>query len=1058
MGLVAILTDPERATTILTMKQPSVIVVMPAYNAGKTLERTYRDLPKDILKEVILVDDHSQDDTVAIAQRLGLKVIVHPQNRGYGGNQKTCYLEALKHDPDVVVMLHPDYQYDSRLVPQLIQPILDGGADLVLGSRMLGGGALAGGMPLYKYLANRFLTFVENLAFRRSLSEYHTGFRAYSRRLLETIPFPLDSDGFVFDSEIIAQTFAFGFKATEIPVPTRYFAEASSVDFKASVVYGLGTLRVVARYLLDRWGLVPCALFRKRLSDVLPDYPISTDGAHTSPATASPILAVNPSRSALEERRYQLARPDTGRTDAALARRILALILVLHVALGTLYNLANPVFEAPDEIWHYLYVRHMAEGNGLPVQGKRHSHILAQQEAGQPPLYYSVAAALTFWVPRGNLEELVRENPHASIGDVYTDGNKNRFVHGQAEVFPWNEDVWGVRLARMVATLFGALTVFLTYLLGCELWPNRRDLAVGAAAINAFIPQFLYIGGAVSNDSTAAATSALVLLLSLRLLTKGPTTRRLAAAAVAVSLAILAKLSGSVALILPVLALIWWHFRQSDRIVHTRLLLRSSMVVSAPILFTTGWWFLRNQILYNELIPLRVFLGLDRLDGNVPSLSEIVSDLPGLWMSFWALFGWFSVLVDPIVYGFFDALAIAALLGLTVALFRQRQRSLLVSPATLMVALWVVAVFVALLRYRMIVLAFQGRLLFPAISAIALLVYLGLACLVPFRLRWASVAVVSAAMLIVAASLPIVALAPAYKSPPVYTRDTIGRPDHPTVAKFGQEIELLGYDISADTVGPGETIVVTLYWHAIQRPQEDYVVYLHLRDWQGRVVAQDDSFPARGAYATSLWSAGEAIRDEVRIHVPADAQVPMRAQLHLGLVNWRSGGIVRPTDRLGQAIGDDLPLEAVRMVSRRIPPLPSATCHNFGGQIELTGFSIEGRTVRPGEALEGRLLFRALSNVAIDYTVFVHLTEKELRGPSSIITQQDRQPYDGAFPTSALRPGDLVDHDFRLVIPPGTAPGEYVLRVGLYDLATGRRLLTNENDHVSLGTVVVVQE
>ena len=249
--------------------KPRVVVVMPAYNAAKTLERTYADLPEGVVDQIILVDDVSQDDTVEIARQLGLRVIIHVQNRGYGGNQKTCYVEALKDGADVVVMLHPDYQYDSRRVPNLIEPILRGEADLVLGSRLANGGALAGGMPLYKYIANRFLTIVENLAFGQNLTECHTGFRAYSRRLLLTIPFVLNSDKFVFDTEVIAQTVAFGFRIAEVSVPTRYFKEASSVNFKNSVIYGLATLAVVARFVADRIGVARSPQFRRRLPDVI---------------------------------------------------------------------------------------------------------------------------------------------------------------------------------------------------------------------------------------------------------------------------------------------------------------------------------------------------------------------------------------------------------------------------------------------------------------------------------------------------------------------------------------------------------------------------------------------------------------------------------------------------------------------------------------------------------------------------------------------------------------------------------------------------------------------
>jgi glycosyltransferase involved in cell wall biosynthesis len=245
------------------------VVVMPAYNAARTLEATYRGLAMDVVDEVILVDDVSHDETVDIAERLGLKVVVHVQNRGYGGNQKTCYLEALRSGADVVVMVHPDNQYDSTLVPQMIQPILDARSEIVLGSRLLSGTALSGGMPWWKFVANRFLTVVENSVFGLHLSEYHTGFRAYSRRLLQTLPFLLNSDDFVFDQEIMAQAVCFGFRVGEIPVPTRYFAEASSVNFQRSVEYGLAVLKLMLRYLLHRAGVVRRRQFSARLEEIL---------------------------------------------------------------------------------------------------------------------------------------------------------------------------------------------------------------------------------------------------------------------------------------------------------------------------------------------------------------------------------------------------------------------------------------------------------------------------------------------------------------------------------------------------------------------------------------------------------------------------------------------------------------------------------------------------------------------------------------------------------------------------------------------------------------------
>jgi len=235
-------------------ERPGLVVVLPAYNAAKTLERTYSDVPHDIVDRIILVDDVSADGTVAIAGQLGLDVVIHQQNRGYGGNQKTCYDHALRAGASVVVMLHPDYQYDATRIPALIEPILRGQADMVLGSRFLGD-PLAGGMPKWKYVSNRFLTGLENFAFGLSLSEYHTGFRAYSRRLLQTLPYDRNSDDFVFDQELVAQAVACGFSIAEIAVPTRYFEEASSVGFSRSVVYGLATLRVVARFAMHRLHL-----------------------------------------------------------------------------------------------------------------------------------------------------------------------------------------------------------------------------------------------------------------------------------------------------------------------------------------------------------------------------------------------------------------------------------------------------------------------------------------------------------------------------------------------------------------------------------------------------------------------------------------------------------------------------------------------------------------------------------------------------------------------------------------------------------------------------------
>jgi len=249
-----------------------IIVVMPAYNAAKTLAKTVEEIPRDIVDEILLVDDASSDETVALANELDLTVFLHEKNFGYGRNQKTCYREALNRGADIVVMLHPDYQYSPNLIVPMAGMIAYGEYDVVIASRILGKGALEGGMPLYKYVSNRFLTLAQNLLLGYKLSEYHTGFRAFRRNVLETLPLETNSDDFVFDNEMLAQTIYFDFRLGEISCPTRYFAEASSINFSRSVRYGLGVLGTSIKYRLDRMKLVRARLFRPHAEKQLPDY------------------------------------------------------------------------------------------------------------------------------------------------------------------------------------------------------------------------------------------------------------------------------------------------------------------------------------------------------------------------------------------------------------------------------------------------------------------------------------------------------------------------------------------------------------------------------------------------------------------------------------------------------------------------------------------------------------------------------------------------------------------------------------------------------------------
>jgi glycosyltransferase involved in cell wall biosynthesis len=238
-----------------------IAVVLPAYNAARTLRQTCAEIPKNLVDDIILTDDASRDDTVAIARDLGLHTIRHDRNRGYGGNQKTCYAAALRRGADIVIMLHPDYQYTPRLIPAMAAMLTSGHYDAVLASRILGRGAIEGGMPVYKYIANRALTFMQNLLMQAKLSEYHTGYRAWTRAVLEKLPLDRCSDDFVFDNQMLAQALHFGFRLGEISCPTKYFPEASSINLRRSVVYGLGVLKTSADYRMHHLGLRRSPLF-----------------------------------------------------------------------------------------------------------------------------------------------------------------------------------------------------------------------------------------------------------------------------------------------------------------------------------------------------------------------------------------------------------------------------------------------------------------------------------------------------------------------------------------------------------------------------------------------------------------------------------------------------------------------------------------------------------------------------------------------------------------------------------------------------------------------------
>jgi len=390
----------------------------------------------------------------------------------------------------------------------------------------------------------------------------------------------------------------------------------------------------------------------------------------------------------------------------------MGLILIAFIALGLTYNVINPIFEAPDEVQHFYYVKHIADGNGLPVQGEE-GQFTWEQEGSQPPLYYLLGAALIAGVDTSDAEQVIWYNPQANLGTPHYPGNKNRIVHTDREEFPYHDTTQAVHILRFFSLVLGAGTVLFTYLIGLEVI-RRRGLALLAAMFVAFNPQFVFISSAVSNDSLVIFFSTVALWLLIRLLASQKPTRLVIPLGIILGLAALSKLSGLALLSLTVivLGLIWWRRRSWNEV------FKIGGVICLFWIAVAGWWYARNWILYHDLTGLAPMLEIMGRRNELPSIQEMWGEFRGLRFSFWALFGWFNTLAPQIIYHVLDILVLLAGLGLIIGLVRRKRWGvpIRVWPAGLLVV-WCVVVFISLIRWSIHTLGSQGRLLFPAISA-----------------------------------------------------------------------------------------------------------------------------------------------------------------------------------------------------------------------------------------------------------------------------------------------------------------------------------------------------
>ncbi len=738
------------------------------------------------------------------------------------------------------------------------------------------------------------------------------------------------------------------------------------------------------------------------------------------------------------------------RSITYLARQHTAIILILiaFLGLGVTYSIVNPLFESPDEVWHYQYVKYLADGHGLPVSDLV-SEMPWHQEGSQPPLYYLLGAGLTFWIDTGDADAVIRYNPHAAVGQADAADNKNLMVHTSLEAFPYRGTVLAVHLIRLLSVLMGAATVLCTYLTALGIFPGQRALATVAAVINGFNPQFIFISASVNNDNLVVLLSSIAVLLLLRIWQRRIRPGHLALLGLIAGLTAMSKLNGLI--LLPFIALLLmvtaWRRRS------LRALMGWGVLVSIPLLAVGGWWYWRNWRLYGDPFGLAAMYAVLPARAEGPALAELLARAEGVYRSAWAVFGWFNVVAEPWLYAVYTGLTVAGVAGLGLLVIRRLRRDDRTGLSALAwLALWSLMVVTALVgwsqkRYP------QGRLLFTAISAASVLLAAGLTqgiARLSDRGRQVGAGVLAAGLFTLAAWVPFRYIAPAYAPPPLLA----DLPPHalPLTADFGGHAQLLGYELHEESVQPGEALHLTLYWQAVVSMDRDYSVFIHFVDDNGLIVAQRDSHPAGGNGITSRWPVGSVVPDQHTVQIPSIAPAPCQTRLRIGLYDAQSGTRLPTADG-----GDSVSLGAVSVVpAEGGVGLPNPVYFDFEGKLALVGFDLDRRVVHPGETLHVTLYWLALSPMEEDYTVFTHL----LLPPDQVWAQEDDQPQDGQSPTSTWQPGQIIEDHYQLTLPVearfGVPVGVYEIEVGLYSPATGDRLNVGLSDAgIVLGKVKV---
>ena len=764
-------------------------------------------------------------------------------------------------------------------------------------------------------------------------------------------------------------------------------------------------------------------------------------------------------------------------TPAVQSHRCLVVILIAFLALSATYSIVTPIFEAGDELWHYPFVQHLATGHGLPIQDPN-VKTLWEQEGGQPPLYYALSAFATFWIDTRDLPDRLWHNPHARIGIPLDYGNKNMIVHTSAEDFPWQNTTLAVHLIRFFSIFLSAITVALTYFFALEIKADKT-LAALAAALVAFNPMFLFISASVNNDNLATMLATLALLLLAQLITHGadassrsaytsqPTsnllrgdasqTRRFLILGIVLGLGALTKVSnlgllGVAACVFVYLA--WQEMRQGARlrVSLSPSLLVKCLVCAALVVVIAFWWYTRNWILYGDFSAFNIWVQIAGGRPTPVTFASLINEFQGFRISFWGNFGGVNLIAPEWVYIVLDAFTFLGMIGLFAGLAQRASPRLLWLPA-----IWLAIISISLVRWTWLTMASQGRLIFPAIAAVAVLLAYGLAQFqVPsfkFQVsgfRFQILPFTFAFFVWTFALLsPFTLIAPAYALPARFPNDaTIPNPVHIT---FNDQAELVGYALPQTRVSPGNELPLTLYWRAREPIPEDFSVYIRLFDANDKIIARWDAFPGGGLYPTRVWQPDEVIEDKYRIPIPFDARAG-GGQIEAGLFRRVPLETLTARDPRGNVVMPTIARFKITGQAQSTPQVENAVNYTFGDQITLVGYARQDNLAR-GSTLSLKLYWRALVPLSEDYTVFVHLVDAN----GKIIAQQDAQPQHGAYPTSFWDAGEIVVDEYTFVVPRDAPPGDYQIEIGIYRASDGTRLLTRDGDHIVLGSVIVAQ-